>query len=665
MTAAINGQVGFGRGESSHLTKQKIREIQKQAADRLSRDPTSKCIDNSLALLNTIMAAANQTSDPAFMIAFSVEEICKANGWPVGNAYTVAGEEGGFYFQACGCAFASDSNLAASFLSKSNELICWPSADLPGQLLYNPIPCFEETLQSVRTFSRRNEAHELGLTSIILIPILLDNELVGAFEFFLPQNLHLQPEMVETLVTTAEQVSHVFRRKREEIYLQHRALQDMLTGLPNRTVFESRLKQSFDTSHARGECGPTLVFIDLNGFKLINDTMGHRAGDDLLVEVAKRLARLVAEFEASERLLMKSDDRILLARMGGDEFTMMVDGPNKQSFAMEIAQAVHESLKSPCRVDDQFVSIDASIGVAQDDGHYCYADELLRDADVAMYEAKVKKTCRTVVFDQHMRDSAVETLRIEADLRKAIESNEFDLHFQPIVNLAHEKTVGLEALLRWRRRGGEIVYPDTFIGVAEDKGLISEIGNWALRKACVTLRELSAGRANAPPLFMSVNVSTRQFLDPDFPNQVREIIHDTQIDPTTLVLEVTESAAIINPSQTSQILDRLRSWGVRIGLDDFGTGYSSLSHLQNLSFDALKIDKSFIVNQTQNHANWSIVDAILRLGVAMNLKVVAEGIESQFQLDRLRALGCKLGQGYLFSRPLDELAMIAYLASAA
>jgi EAL domain-containing protein (putative c-di-GMP-specific phosphodiesterase class I) len=224
--------------------------------------------------------------------------------------------------------------------------------------------------------------------------------------------------------------------------------------------------------------------------------------------------------------------------------------------------------------------------------------------------------------------------------------------------------VGFEALLRWRRRGREIVYPDTFIGVAEDKGLISEIGNWALRKACSTLRELTSKRPQASALFMSVNVSTRQFLDPEFPDLVWEIIQDTNIDPSTLVLELTESAAIINPAQTAQILERLRKWNIRIGLDDFGTGYSSLSHLQNLSFDAIKIDKSFVMTQTEDNANWSIVNAILGLASAMNLSVVAEGIESRFQLDRLKSIGCSLGQGYLFSRPMAEKAILPYLSAA-
>jgi diguanylate cyclase (GGDEF)-like protein len=672
VTAATIGQPDFGRSVSDHRIHGQIRMIENDISTRLGHG-AKICkakqwseitrYSRTLELLNTIMAAANQSSDPDFIVAFAVEEICKVNGWPIGNAFIVSGEEGGFYLQAIGRAYACEPERAASFLRKSNQLICWPSVDLPSQLLYNPVPCFVEKLAEEHSFPQLNEALELGLSAMIAIPILLDNGLIGAFEFFLGEHQQLASGMTETLMKVADQVSHVFRRKREEDNLQRRALRDVLTGLPNRTAFEHNLKLSFETNHANEESGPTLIFIDLDGFKLINDTMGHRAGDDLLVEVAKRLARLVSEFEATERLLMRHNDHILLARIGGDEFTMMINGPNKQAFANEIAQAVHDSLKPPYRIDGQSVSIGASIGIAHDDGHYRYPDELLRDADVAMYEAKTKTNCRTVLFDQAMRDIAIETLRIEADLRKAIKSNEFELHFQPIVALADERPVGLEALLRWRRSTGDLVYPDTFIGIAEDTGLISEIGNWALRKACETLQKLAVHQSPARSLFMSVNVSTRQFLDPDFPNHVREIIRDTQIDPSRLVLEVTESAAIINPAQTAQILERLRSWKINIGLDDFGTGYSSLSHLQTLHFDAIKIDKSFIIHQSTENENWSIVDAILRLANALELKVVAEGIESRFQLDKLKEMGCILGQGYLFSHPLEEEKLISYLQS--
>ncbi len=619
-----------------------------------------------LSLENRIIAAANEDSDVRALLAFAVEQICISTAWPFGNAYFTQGEAGEVHLAASGCAFAHFpvANVQDILAASDNNFV-WPNAELPGKLLYDAVPCYQEIEGDMVIKSFGQRASELAIGGHFAVPIVADGMLVCAFEFFLGKGQKLDPSMAAAIKRVAQQVGHVYRRKSAEEALRHSALRDILTGLPNRTVFETSLKAAFDSKREQGESGPSLIYIDLDGFKLINDMMGHHVGDDLLVEVAFRLARLVAEFEATDRLLMHRNSRILLARIGGDEFSILVEGPDKERLAQDIALAVHEALMPPHKIDDQLVNIHASIGIAHDDGYYSFADELLRDADAAMYDAKAKSTCKTVEFDLAMRDNAVETLRIEADLRNAVRANELELHFQPIVRLEDEQPVGFEALLRWRRHGGDLIYPDTFITVAEEKGIISEIGNWALRNACNVLRELSIGRKSAEGLFMSVNVSTRQFLDPDFPNQVWDIIHDTLIDPSLLVLEVTESAAIINPSQTAQILERLRGWKIRIGLDDFGTGYSSLSHLQNLSFDAIKIDKSFVMSQSEEGANWSIVNAIMRLANAMNLSVVAEGIETRFQLEKLKTIGCFLGQGYLFSKPMSKQVMLTFLDNSA
>jgi len=299
----------------------------------------------------------------------------------------------------------------------------------------------------------------------------------------------------------------------------------------------------------------------------------------------------------------------------------------------------------------------ASIGIAHDDGSYAVATDLIRDADVAMYDAKARGQGQTNSFDQTMRDNVVARLNLEADLRTAFAAGDFCLYYQPIVDIAKGQIVGFEALLRWQR-GNELVLPDQFLSVAEKGGLMNALGAWVFREACATAARWS--RDGLAPFYMSINIAPCQFLQPNFVDQIRDIVCATNVDPAVLVIELTENAAISNPKRTARILEELRAMGIRLSLDDFGTGYSSFSHLQTLPFDHIKIDRSFVTDG-ESTMSWSIIDAMLNIAHAMGMNVIAEGIETQTQLDRLAEVGCSFGQGYLYDRAISADHALALL----
>ncbi len=621
-------------------------------------------VKSRLELLNRIADASGQGNDPHEILRYALTQLCETLGYSVGNVLLSVGGQGEMRLEACCVGYAANEITSRNFLAASEQLVSWAGLGLPGRVLIDPLPHWLSRIDTNPDFSRASLAATAGLKSITVVPILAGAELVGAFELFADHEQEPAVELLEVLRQAGMQVGRVFKRERNEIRLRNQALRDPLTGLSSRSIFDERLRELFDHRKIKSEAAPSLIFIDLNGFGFVNDTHGHRVGDAILQDVASRLSLLVEELGAVGRVLLNRSNEVLLSRVGGDEFTILVDGPHCATLALDIAQAAHDCLRAPHRSGDLETQITASIGIAHDDGHYGFADELVRDADVAMAHAKTAGLARTIVFDHQMRADAVEALRIEADLRRAIENDEFELYYQPIMRLPSREIAGLEALLRWRRGSDEVAPPQKFIKIAEERGLISMIGGWALRRACKTLTSLNQTETGQPPLFMNVNVSARQFLQANFLDQVCEIITDTGVDPAMLILEVTESAAVINLAQTARILEQLRSWRIRINLDDFGTGYSSLSHLQSLPFDGIKIDKSFVMNQTEESASWSIVNAILQLGNAMNLKVVAEGIETEFQFGKLAAMGCEFGQGFLFSRALPEAEIRKMLADA-
>lgn len=606
-----------------------------------------------IKLLSTIAGAANSSIDPMETLRFTIAEVCSALGYVFANVLLCEGSATDRRLEACGIWYARNPDEMFSFAEKSRRLIAWPCASAPGRLLITKQSVWTRDLQQVVGFGRGEAAQQVHLRSSVSVPVLHGNDLIAAMEFFSHDQVEAEPELLDVLTQVGAQVGRVFKRQANERQLIENGLRDPLTGLPNRAMLEKRLQESFIANRTAGKLGPSIIYIDLDGFKLVNDAMGHHAGDLLLAEMARRMRETVGAFVAI--VCADAPERLLLARMGGDEFTILIDTEDNDTLAQEIAAAIHACLRAPHRIEYSDVNSAASIGIAHDDGAYENAASLLQDADVAMYSAKARGDESTVVFDSAMRALAVKRLDIEAGLRQALENGGLCLWYQPIINIAAQRIAGFEALLRWSR-DGEIVMPNDFLPIAEERGLMNSIGAWVMREACRTAARWTNMLGGGRPFYVGINVAPSQLLQPSFLEQVRGILLATSVDPRSIVMELTENAAVLNPARTAQIFSELRAMGIRLSLDDFGTGHSSFSHLQTLQFDTLKIDRSFISGENLADSSSSIVDAIMHLAQAMKIEVVTEGIESQPQLDRLAGIGCDFGQGYLFDRamPADQ-----------
>ena len=424
--------------------------------------------------------------------------------------------------------------------------------------------------------------------------------------------------------------------------VKHRALHDPLTGLPNRTLFVDRVHHALALAARDGGSVAVLV-LDIDRFKLVNDSLGHQRGDELLGEVAMRLGPLVAESDT-------------LARMGGDEFAVLCEGLPGERGAIEVAQRLLDALKAPVVVDDRPVVVTASIGIVVSDGRNHSAEAVVRDADVAMYRAKDGGGARFELFDTGMRKRMVERLALEEDLRRALERDELELYYQPLVDLDSRKIVAVEALVRWRHPQRGIVLPGAFVPVAEESGLIVPLGRWVLHEACRQLARWTADpQIDLPRL--TVNLSGRQLAEKTLPEELDEIMRQTGVPPERLGLELTESVLMEETSSPTAVLQDLKALGVRLMLDDFGTGYSSLNHVKRFPIEAIKVDREFCAGVVEDAGDRHILRAIVSMASAMDVAVVAEGVESPEQARWLRHLGIALVQGYAFGRPMPAAAM--------
>ena len=449
--------------------------------------------------------------------------------------------------------------------------------------------------------------------------------------------------------------------KQAQEKLVHDAFHDSLTNLPNRALFLDRLERTVARAKRHNDYKFAVLFIDIDRFKIVNDSLGHHAGDELIIEFSKRIlhslrledviSRPAAPYSFNNEWTTKDDT---LARLGGDEFTVLLDDLRSPTDSIRVASRIQQSFAEPFLIAGQEVFMTASIGIAASSQSYASAADVLRDADIAMYRAKAQGKARCEVFDQATHDQAVGRLKLETDLRRALEREEFRVYYQPIVTLASGKIAGFEALVRWERPGVGIVAPAEFIGVAEEMGLIVFIGNWVLRKACEQAHRWHLANPGERLLTMSVNVSARQFKHPDIVEQVEKIVRETQVDPTAIKLEITETVTMDNADRTIRVVTGLKRLGVRLSIDDFGTGYSSLSYLRRFPMDTLKIDRSFVRNLSSNPENLEIVRTIMSLARNLGMDVVAEGAETADEIEQLKALECDFSQGYFFSKPVDS-----------
>ena len=452
-------------------------------------------------------------------------------------------------------------------------------------------------------------------------------------------NLLSEPTVCGIVLNTRD----ISERKRLEEQLTHQAFHDPLTGLANRQLFLDRVSHALSLGR-RHEQMLAVLFVDLDGFKTINDSLGHAAGDTLLVSMGRRLQACVRDSDT-------------VARLGGDEFAMLIEEATDRDMATVVAERIAAAVRHPIQVEGKEVFITASVGIATSKGDDT-ASDLLRNADMAMYVAKSRGKSRYECFEPGMHAKALERLEMQAELRRALErGGEFTLHYQPIVQLQTGEVTGIEALVRWMHPQRGLIGPPQFIPLAEETGLIVPLGRWVLREACSQAQRWQQRRPAGPPLTLTVNVSGHQLQFEGVVEDVRNALRDSGLDPRQLVLEITESVLM---QKNETILERfraLKALGVRLAIDDFGTGYSSLGYLQRFPIDILKIDKAFVDDIGSTGAEPALVRAIIALGDTLRLQTIAEGIELTQQLRGLQELGCEMGQGYLFARPVGVAQM--------
>jgi len=480
------------------------------------------------------------------------------------------------------------------------------------------------------------DAHQKGLTPHFESEHRLLHK-DGGFRWMLSRGLAVHDATGKTLRMAGSQTD-----------ITERKVSDPLTGLPNRLLFIDRLGRLIRHSKRHKDHLFAVLFLDLDGFKMINDSLGHLIGDQLLVGVAARLEKCLRSSDTVARL----GETFTVARLGGDEFTILLDDIKEPADANRAAERLMKALAPPFVLAGKEIFTSISIGIAMSNTAYEEPEDLLRDADTAMYRAKSLGKARFEVFDADMRASVMARLQLETDMRRALERHEFRNVYQPIVALDSGRIVGFEALMRWQHPTRGMIGPEEFIFVAEETGLIRDLGWWSLREAC---RQMSTWRTRSKAyldLTMSVNVSAKQLLQPHLVDEMSKLLRETALPPEALKLEITESAVMADPAAAAEMLQQIKSLGVRLAIDDFGTGYSSLSYLHRFPLDTLKIDRSFISGAVDGSEGMEIARTIMPMAKNLRLDVVAEGVETIEQVGLLRRLQCKYAQGYYFSKPL-------------
>jgi diguanylate cyclase (GGDEF)-like protein/PAS domain S-box-containing protein len=462
----------------------------------------------------------------------------------------------------------------------------------------------------------------------------------GGFRWVLSRGLAVRNARGQASRMAGSQTDITLRKIAEE-QLLYDAFHDALTGLPNRALFMDRLQHVIASSKRHPGQLYAVLFLDMDRFKIVNDSLGHTVGDQLLVAVARKLSEC-----------LRPGDTV--ARLGGDEFAVLLDGISELKDAVDIAERIHQKISVPLLVRGNEIFASLSIGVALSDQGYERPEQILRDADVAMYQAKSRGNSNVEIFDSKMHANILDRLQLEADLPRAIEHHEFLIHYQPIMDLQTQHLTGFEALIRWDHPKRGLVYPLEFIPLAEANGLINAIGEWSIRESCRQLSQWHRQYDRKPPLKMSINISSKQFLQPDLVEKLASILEETGIKADSLALEITESMIMDNIDASAETMIRLRDMGFHIHIDDFGTGYSSLSYLHRFPVTALKIDRSFISKLTASGENKQIITSIVSLAKSLNLSVIAEGLELHHQLSHVKDLQCRYGQGYIFSEPMES-----------
>jgi diguanylate cyclase (GGDEF)-like protein len=619
---------------------------------RLERiDQELRAKREAVGLLQDIAVAANEARTVDHALRIAVDRVCAHTGWPVGHAYLLEDPDPQAppgrrspRLASSGIWHLRDPRTFDTFRAVSEATRS--GTGLPGRVLQTERPAWVSDLANDPTFLNGEIAMELGVRASFAFPVLIEREVVAVLEFFSDRPAEPDDDLIEVMSHVGAQLGRVIERRRaadairaEEI--AHRALHDSLTGLPNMTLFTDRLTTALGRL-ARNPGTVAVMFLDLDRFKMVNDRLGHAAANELLIEVVRRVGGVIRPTDT-------------FARYGGDEFVVLCEPLPGKEEALRIAGRVTSALAEPLEVGGRQVSVTASAGIALADRADADPEELLRQADIAMYRAKQRGRARYEVFDERMRAQFRGRSRIETALREALERDELLLYFQPVVRLADDATVGAEALVRWRHPKRGVLAAGHFLSVAEETGLIAPIDTWMIRAACRWLARWQDERGDAP-FTLSVNLSARQFGRPDLAEWLARRIEEEGADGTRLCLEVTERTLLEDAAGALATVESLRKLGLRLAVDNFGTGSSSLGTLRRFPLDIVKIDPSVTAGLGQPGSEGSLVEAVLAMARALRLTTIAEGVETDAQADALRRLECDLAQGIHWSKPVGQAA---------
>jgi predicted signal transduction protein with EAL and GGDEF domain len=617
-----------------------------------------------LELLEAIAVNANQSNNLPEVLQFTLQAVCQFSEWSFGHAYLTKYEPAA-YLQPTSIWFngLAEHPLVDQFLQATAAQSFDSDEGLSGRVLSTSEPAWIIEITKDTHFPRLNFAQDIGLKSAFAFPVLAGNKVAAVLEFLGRHEQEPDATLLHILKQVCLQLGRVIERKDAQDRLVHDSLHDQLTGLPNRTLFLDRLQTAIAHQRRQANHHVAVLFVDLDRFKIVNDSLGHLAGDELLTHVAPRLLSLVR----SEDTVARFDyvrDKDTLARLGSDEFSLLLDNIRNPDDALRVAERIQHALMTvPFMINGQEVHVSASIGLATTADIQTSAEDLLRNASVAMYRAKKLGGSCSELFDQSMQIRAMNRLVFESDMRRALHENNFVLHYQPIVSLKTGVITGFEALVRWQRTADKLIYPDEFIYIAEETGFILLLDMWVLKEACRTMLQWQTDYPREKPLTISVNLSARLFAQANLAEQISNIIHASGISPASIRLEITESMTMGDAERSVKILSELKELGVHLSIDDFGTGYSSLSYLHRFPADTLKIDRSFVSRMDDSPECFQIINSIMSLARNLNMKVIAEGPETEAHVQHLQGIECDYGQGYFFSRPIDHSKVEELLSS--
>src|SRR5713226_6438513 len=584
------------------------------------------------------------TEDPDQAMPQIIETICTGFGWECGSHWSL--DKDGALLR-CSTSWGEKAPAIWEFLALTKKMSAPNGVDLPGRAWANRELLFVKDIASEQGFSRTTAAQQAGLHGALALPIIAGGWVFGVIELFSAEPVQPDQALSQLLKSLSAQIGQCFQRTHAEDQLRFIATHDPLTELPTRAMFNERLRHALHQG-VRYNRGLAVMFIDIDRFKVVNDSLGHSAGDRLLQNCAKRLTECLRESD-------------IVARLGGDEFVVMIENFTGPRDAIAVAQKILHDLAKPFFVDGQEFLMSASIGISTfpDDG--ADVETLVKNADIAMYRAKDQGRNNYQFYSAQMNKHTFERLAMESSLRRAVEHNEFLLHYQPKLDLRTGAIAGVEALVRWQHPDWGMVSPAQFIPLAEETGLIVQIGEWVLKAACEQNKQWRD--QGIPALRVAVNLSARQFAQKTLLSDVARTIAQSGLTPDCLELEITESLVMTNPEHATETLHKLKAMGITLSIDDFGTGYSSLAYLKRFPIDCVKIDRSFIKDIPTEADDMAITKGVIALGHSLRLKVVAEGVETVEQQDFLRSNDCDEMQGYLFSKPLPAEEVTALLKS--